>query len=61
MNTIPTGMAGWQPRQWAIAIAALLLVTLSPLGWIQWQQYRLLDDLAGNQVDSIMWQAYRRF
>jgi signal transduction histidine kinase/ActR/RegA family two-component response regulator/HPt (histidine-containing phosphotransfer) domain-containing protein len=59
MNTIPTGMAGWQPRQWAIAIAALLLVTLSPLGWIQWQQYRLLDDLAGNQVDSIMWQAYQ--
>ncbi|WP_439517919.1 ATP-binding protein [Hydrogenophaga sp.] len=59
MNTAPTGMARWQPRQWAMAIAALLLVTLSPLGWIQWQQYRLLDDLAGNQVDSIMWQAYQ--
>jgi signal transduction histidine kinase/DNA-binding NarL/FixJ family response regulator len=59
MNTAPTGLARWQPRQWAIAIAALLLVTLSPLGWIQWQQYRLLDDLAGNQVDSIMWQAYQ--
>ena len=59
MNTTPTGLARWQPRQWAVAIAALLLVTLTPLGWIQWQQYRLLDDLAGNQVDSIMWQAYQ--
>jgi len=59
MNAAPTGMARWQPRQWAIAIAGLLLVTLTPLGWIQWQQYRLLDDLASNQVDSIMWQAYQ--
>jgi signal transduction histidine kinase/ActR/RegA family two-component response regulator/HPt (histidine-containing phosphotransfer) domain-containing protein len=59
MNSAPTGMARWQPRQWAIAITALLLITLTPLAWIQWQQYRLLDDLASNQVDSIMWQAYQ--
>lgn len=52
-------LASWQRRQWAMALAGLLLVTLSPLAWIQWQQLRLLDDVSTNQVDSIMWQAYQ--
>jgi signal transduction histidine kinase/ActR/RegA family two-component response regulator len=52
-------LAKWQGRQWAVALTALLLVTLTPLGWIQWRQYHMLDDLAVNQVDSIMWQAYQ--
>ena len=40
-------------------VAALLVVTLTPLGWIQWKQVGLLDDLSNNQVDSILWQAYQ--
>ena len=56
--TMPN-FAQWRRRQWVLALAALLLVTLTPLGWIQWRQYQQLDDLASNQVDSIMWQAYQ--
>ncbi|MDP2261891.1 MAG: ATP-binding protein [Hydrogenophaga sp.] len=52
-------LARWQTRQWAIAIALMLLVTLTPLAWIQWQQFKLLDNVADNQVDSLMWQAYQ--
>lgn len=52
-------LASWQRRQWAMALGGLLLVTLTPLAWIQWQQLRLLDDVSTNQVDSIMWQAYQ--
>jgi two-component system, sensor histidine kinase len=52
-------LARWQARQWALALSGLLLVTLTPLVWIQWQQFRLLDDVSTNQVDSIMWQAYQ--
>ena len=52
-------LARWQGRQWAMALSLLLAVTLAPLGWIQWKQYRLLDDVSTNQVDSIMWQAYQ--
>ena len=52
-------MSRWQGRQWAMALSLLLAVTLAPLGWIQWKQYTLLDDVANNQVDSIMWQAYQ--
>jgi len=52
-------LARWQARQWAMALSALLLVTLTPLVWIQWQQFSLLDDVSTNQVDSIMWQAYQ--
>jgi signal transduction histidine kinase/CheY-like chemotaxis protein/HPt (histidine-containing phosphotransfer) domain-containing protein len=53
-----------QPSRWGswhrlAGVAALLAVTLTPLGWIQWKQVRLLDDLSNNQVDSIMWQAYQ--
>jgi two-component system, sensor histidine kinase len=52
-------LARWQSRQWALALSLLLAITLTPLGWIQWRQYRLLDDVSTNQVDSIMWQAYQ--
>jgi signal transduction histidine kinase/ActR/RegA family two-component response regulator/HPt (histidine-containing phosphotransfer) domain-containing protein len=52
-------LARWQGRQWAIALSLLLAFTLTPLGWIQWRQFRLLDDVSNNQVDSIMWQAYQ--
>lgn len=52
-------LARWQTRQWALALSGLLLVTLTPLVWIQWQQFQLLDDVSTNQVDSIMWQAYQ--
>lgn len=52
-------LARWQGRQWAMAISLLLAITLTPLGWIQWRQYRMLDDVSTNQVDSIMWQAYQ--
>jgi two-component system, sensor histidine kinase len=43
------------PGIWSL----LLAITLTPLGWIQWRQYRMLDDVSTNQVDSIMWQAYQ--
>ena len=52
-------LARWRGRQWAVALALLLAITLTPLGWIQWRQYRMLDDVSTNQVDSIMWQAYQ--
>jgi two-component system, sensor histidine kinase len=52
-------LARWRGRQWALALALLLGLTLTPLVWIQWRQYRLLEDVSVNQVDSIMWQAYQ--
>lgn len=59
MNRQPTGFAAWRPRQWALAITALLIVTLTPLGWLQWRQLQMLQDTETQQVDSIMWQAYQ--
>ena len=55
----PQGFAGWNPRRWALMIAALLVVTLTPLGFIQWRQWQMLHDAERLQVDSIMWQAYQ--
>ncbi len=52
-------LATWERRHWVVAITVFLAVTLTPLGWIQWRQVRLLDDVSTNQVDSIMWQAYQ--
>ncbi|MBL8386720.1 MAG: hypothetical protein JNK17_00640, partial [Hydrogenophaga sp.] len=52
-------LARWQGRQWAIVITLLLAITLTPLVWIQWRQYRMLEEASKNQVDSIMWQAYQ--
>jgi len=59
MNRKPTGFAAWGTRQWALAITALLLMTLTPLGWLQWRQWQMLQDTETRQVDSIMWQAYQ--
>ncbi len=59
MNDQPTGFALWRPVQWALAISALLLATLTPLGWVQWQQWQTLQDNDTRQVDSIMWHAYQ--
>jgi two-component system, sensor histidine kinase len=56
---LSTNLSRWEWRQWLVVIGALLAVTLTPLGWIQWQQAKLLDDVSTNQVDSIMWQAYQ--
>ncbi len=42
-----------------MALSLLLAITVVPLGWIQWRQYQMLDDMSNNQVDSIMWQAYQ--
>ncbi|MDO9133628.1 hybrid sensor histidine kinase/response regulator [Hydrogenophaga sp.] len=41
------------------AIGAALLVTLTPLSYIQWKQFGLMQDVAINQIDSIMWQSYQ--
>ncbi|MFP8779490.1 ATP-binding protein [Hydrogenophaga sp. RWCD_12] len=59
MNVTLPNLARWQGRQWALALSAFLIVTLTPLGWIQWRQYKLLEAASNNQVDSIMWQAYQ--
>lgn len=52
-------LAHWRGRQWAMAISLLLAMTLTPLVWIQWRQYQMLDNVSTKQVDSIMWQAYQ--
>ena len=44
---------------WLAAIGAALLVTLTPLTYIQWKQFNLMQDVAINQIDSIMWQSYQ--
>jgi two-component system, sensor histidine kinase len=49
----------WQRKQWLTAVVGVLVVMLTPLAWIQWQQFKLLEDVSTNQVDSIMWQAYQ--
>ncbi len=59
MNRQPSGFAAWRAPQWALAITALLLATLTPLGWLGWLQWQTLQDTETRQVDSIMWQAYQ--
>ncbi|MDZ4282469.1 MAG: ATP-binding protein [Hydrogenophaga sp.] len=59
MNHKPTGLNGWRVRHWVAAIGAALLVTLTPLSYIQWKQFGLIEDVAVNQIDSIMWQSYQ--
>ncbi|MDZ4100237.1 MAG: ATP-binding protein [Hydrogenophaga sp.] len=59
MNTQPSGLSGWRVTHWVAAIGAALLVTLTPLSYIQWKQFNLMQDVAINQIDSIMWQAYQ--
>jgi two-component system, sensor histidine kinase len=52
-------LAKWNRRHWAVVVTLLLTLTLTPLGWIQWRQVRVLDDMSSKQVDAIMWQAYQ--
>jgi two-component system, sensor histidine kinase len=52
-------LARWKRRHWAMAISLMLAFTLTPLGWIQWRQVRVLDEMSTNQVDAISWQAYQ--
>jgi signal transduction histidine kinase/CheY-like chemotaxis protein/HPt (histidine-containing phosphotransfer) domain-containing protein len=52
-------LSRWEWRHWLVVIGTLLAVTLTPLGWIQWQQVRMLDDMSSNQVESYLWQAYQ--
>ncbi|MDP1687479.1 ATP-binding protein [Hydrogenophaga sp.] len=59
MNAKPTGLGGWRVGHWVAAIGAALLVTLTPLSYIQWKQFNLMQDVAINQIDSIMWQSYQ--
>ena len=59
MNSRPTGLGGWRVGHWVAAIGAALLLTLTPLSYIQWKQFNLMQDVAVNQVDSIMWQSYQ--
>ncbi|MBX3609649.1 MAG: response regulator [Hydrogenophaga sp.] len=59
MNRPPTGFASWGPQKWTLAISVLLILTLTPLGFIQWRQWQMLQDTDARQVDSIMWQAYQ--
>ncbi len=59
MNSEPTGLARWRTGQWVLAIGAVLLITLTPLTWIQWKQFRLMESANRNQVDALMWQAYQ--
>ena len=59
MNTRPTGLGSWRVGHWMAAIGAALLVTLTPLSYIQWKQFNLMQDVAINQIDSIMWQSYQ--
>ena len=49
----------WRRRHWVAAFVGVMAITLTPLGWIEWRQIRLLDEVSNNQVDSIMWQAYQ--
>ena len=59
MNSEATGLARWRTGQWVLAIGAVLLITLTPLTWIQWKQFRLMESANRNQVDALMWQAYQ--
>ena len=59
MNSEATGLARWRTGQWLLAIGAVLLITLTPLTWIQWKQFRLMESANRNQVDALMWQAYQ--
>ena len=52
-------LSQWRRRHWVASAVGVLLITVTPLAWIQWQQFRLLEDVSTNQVDSIMWQAYQ--
>jgi signal transduction histidine kinase len=52
-------MTRWSITRWVWTVGLVLIVTITPLAWIQWQQFRLLDTLASDQTESPMWHAYQ--
>jgi signal transduction histidine kinase len=57
--TLATPWSRWAWRHWLAAIGVLLVIGLAPLGWIQWQQLRLLNKVATNLYDPIQWYTYQ--
>jgi hypothetical protein len=52
-------MTRWSITRWVWTVGLVLTVTITPLAWIQWQQFRLLDDISSSQTESPMWHAYQ--
>jgi signal transduction histidine kinase len=52
-------MTRWSITRWVWTVGLVLTVTLTPLAWIQWQQFALLDDISSSQTESPMWHAYQ--
>ncbi|HEX5738112.1 MAG TPA: ATP-binding protein [Hydrogenophaga sp.] len=48
--------ARWRGRHWACAMAVLLALTLLPLGWVQWQQFKLLSPPPSQPLDALQHQ-----
>ena len=42
-----------------MVVAMVVLITLTPLAWIQWQQARMMEDVSRHQFESMMWQTYQ--
>jgi two-component system, sensor histidine kinase len=52
-------MTRWSLARWVWTVSLVLTVTLTPLAWIQWQQFRLLENISSSQTESPMWHAYK--
>ena len=52
-------MTRWSIARWVWTVSLVLIVTLTPLAWIQWQQFKLLDNISNSQTESPMWHAYQ--
>ncbi len=52
-------MTRWSIARWFWTVSLVLIVTLTPLAWIQWQQFDLLDNISNSQTESPMWHAYQ--
>jgi two-component system, sensor histidine kinase len=52
-------MTRWSITRWVWTVGLVLTITITPLAWIQWQQFRLLDDISSSQTESPMWHAYQ--
>ncbi|MDO8906141.1 ATP-binding protein [Hydrogenophaga sp.] len=46
-------VARWRGRHWAAALVVLLSLTLLPLGWVQWQQFKLLSPTYIQPLDAL--------
>jgi signal transduction histidine kinase len=52
-------MTRWSITRWVWTVSVVLIVTITPLAWIQWQQFQLLDNISSSQTESPMWHAYQ--